>query len=589
MTTTPRGATELVASQAVPETTVNQQIRHTEAGACHFIVADNDLTAPPGSCADGASYIIAATATGAWAGKEKQIATALGTNASGGWTYHAPAEGFTAYIQDEDARHLYDGSAWVADTTGGSFTTATTTEVLTGTDSAKAVTPDSLAAIWEQGADVASAGTTSLGEGGYFNITGTTTITDIDFATDKAGRKAWVKFAGALTLTHNASTLILPTGANITTAAGDTACFVSEGSDVIRCVAYQRASGSALVDATGGSGGASASYATGVPGVIAVSGTTSGAPGTGAFTPNAAVSGSRAWSTVFTGWTGLVRFDDGSSWEYSFCYWNGTTLSRASTQMFDSSSGSPISLTSAATATLICDINQFLDSSFAGPVRGSVMRSNSATFDDIGCTWTNVQSPTAAALATTNYLTGQPRVTYTSATTANASNGRTPSQAYLLASSTAGIGGGLMSFKLGWTQLPTAPRLFLGGSTGSLSGATEPSALVESYVLCAADSTDTNLQFMVNNNSGSGTKTDTGIAWVINAWYHYAMWNYPGSLEWHQLLVREDTGAIYYRKTSTDVPPTATGLQPFIRGFLTASTGTAIIMDLGEVKLKAGR
>lgn len=136
---------------------------------------------------------------------------------------------------------------------GSVFTPASTTEQLTGTDSAKGSTPDSVAALWEQGADVASTGTTSLGEGGYFNITGTTTITDIDFATDKAGRKAWVKFAGVLTLTHNASTLILPTGASITTAAGDTACFVSEGSDVVRCVAYNRASGAALV---GGSSGA---------------------------------------------------------------------------------------------------------------------------------------------------------------------------------------------------------------------------------------------------------------------------------------------------------------------------------------------
>jgi hypothetical protein len=134
---------------------------------------------------------------------------------------------------------------------GGSFTAASTTEQLTGTDSAKGSTSDSVAALWEQGSDVASSGTISIGEGGYFNITGTTTITDIDFATDKAGRKAWVKFAGILTLTHNGSTLILPTGANITTAAGDTACFVSEGSDAVRCVSYNRASGAAVAGGGG--------------------------------------------------------------------------------------------------------------------------------------------------------------------------------------------------------------------------------------------------------------------------------------------------------------------------------------------------
>lgn len=136
----------------------------------------------------------------------------------------------------------------------GGSTTASTTEVLTGTDAAKSVTPAALAALWTQGTDVASAATVSLGEGGYFKITGTTTITDIDFATDKAGRVGWVQFSGALTLTHNASTLILPGGANITTAAGDVACFISEGSDVVRCAVYTKANGQAVVGGSGSSG-----------------------------------------------------------------------------------------------------------------------------------------------------------------------------------------------------------------------------------------------------------------------------------------------------------------------------------------------
>lgn len=253
MTTTPRGAPELVSAQALPESTVNEQIRRTEGGAGRYPIADR-VTAPPGSCADGAQYIIIATATGAFATKEGQIAQAVGTNAASGWNYRVLGtidEGILAYVQDEDVDYKWSGSAWASVSSGTTY--ASTTEQLTGAETAKASNPDTVAALWEQGSDVASSGTISIGEGGYFNVTGTTTITDIDFATDKAGRKAWVKFAGILTLTHNASTLILPTGANITTAAGDTACFVSEGSDVIRCVAYNRASGAPL--AGGGAGG----------------------------------------------------------------------------------------------------------------------------------------------------------------------------------------------------------------------------------------------------------------------------------------------------------------------------------------------
>jgi hypothetical protein len=55
-----------------------------------------------------------------------------------------------------------------------------------------------------------------------------------------------------------------------------------------------------------------------------IKGATSGAPGTGAFTPNAAASGFRAWSLVPTGWIGLVRYEDGTSWELTYSYWNGS-------------------------------------------------------------------------------------------------------------------------------------------------------------------------------------------------------------------------------------------------------------------------
>lgn len=134
---------------------------------------------------------------------------------------------------------------------GSTLAAASTTEVLTGTDTAKTVTCDALAALWEEGSDVASAGTISLGEGGFFDITGTTTITDIDFATTKAGRWAWCRFTGALTLTHNATTLILPTSANIVTAADDTALFVSEGGDNVRCYVYFRKTGASLSSASG--------------------------------------------------------------------------------------------------------------------------------------------------------------------------------------------------------------------------------------------------------------------------------------------------------------------------------------------------
>ena len=95
-------------------------------------------------------------------------------------------------------------------------------------------------------ADIASGSTTDIGavEGNYVNITGTTTITAL--GTVQAGTQRWVQFDGILTLTHNGTSLILPTSANITTAAGDTALFISLGSGNWICAAYLRADGSAL-------------------------------------------------------------------------------------------------------------------------------------------------------------------------------------------------------------------------------------------------------------------------------------------------------------------------------------------------------
>lgn len=74
-------------------------------------VLDKDLTTPPGSPADGAAYIVAATATGAWAGKEKHIAVWLDSVSA--WTFIAPAEGLLSFVSDESKYYTYSSGTWV--------------------------------------------------------------------------------------------------------------------------------------------------------------------------------------------------------------------------------------------------------------------------------------------------------------------------------------------------------------------------------------------------------------------------------------------------------------------------------------------
>jgi hypothetical protein len=99
-----------------------------------------------------------------------------------------------------------------------------------------------------QEATVASAATADIGAAAsmYVQITGTATISS--FGINYNGPR-FVRFAAAVTLTHNATTLILPGAANITTAAGDTALVVPNGNAASgwRVAAYTRA---ALVPGT---------------------------------------------------------------------------------------------------------------------------------------------------------------------------------------------------------------------------------------------------------------------------------------------------------------------------------------------------
>lgn len=85
---------------------------------------------------------------------------------------------------------------------------------------------------------LASAATVNVGAAGSntVNISGTTTITSL--GTAAAGVTRRLVFAGALTLTHNATSLILPGGANISVTAGVVAEFLSLGSGNWRCISY---------------------------------------------------------------------------------------------------------------------------------------------------------------------------------------------------------------------------------------------------------------------------------------------------------------------------------------------------------------
>ncbi|HEY5630492.1 MAG TPA: hypothetical protein VIR31_00050, partial [Nitrososphaeraceae archaeon] len=95
--------------------------------------------------------------------------------------------------------------------------------------------------------NVESASTCTIGTylaGDTVHITGNTTINSFGVSTNGTIRN--VVFDGVIILTHNNTSLILPTGVNITTAIGDTATFICENgaSGYWRCISYQSKNGS---------------------------------------------------------------------------------------------------------------------------------------------------------------------------------------------------------------------------------------------------------------------------------------------------------------------------------------------------------
>ena len=93
-------------------------------------------------------------------------------------------------------------------------------------------------------ASLASGATVNLGAAstpqGSVDITGTTTITSFGSSANLTiGQLFFIRFSGALTLTYNAGSLIIPGAANLSVSAGDCIVVRYEGSGNWRVLAYQ--------------------------------------------------------------------------------------------------------------------------------------------------------------------------------------------------------------------------------------------------------------------------------------------------------------------------------------------------------------
>ncbi|HMT45528.1 MAG TPA: DUF2793 domain-containing protein [Novosphingobium sp.] len=97
----------IAASQAQKHVTHNEALRLLD-GIVQMSVKDRHLAAPPGSPAEGVRYIVAGSASGAWAGWTGSVAMWV----DGAWYRMIPRIGWFCWIEDESLAVVWTGSAW---------------------------------------------------------------------------------------------------------------------------------------------------------------------------------------------------------------------------------------------------------------------------------------------------------------------------------------------------------------------------------------------------------------------------------------------------------------------------------------------
>jgi hypothetical protein len=106
MTTPILGLDEWEASQAQPNVTINTDLRWLECFIARSAL-DDALTAPPGSPADGDTYIVADGATGDWAGHDAKIALYMST----AWVFKFAPVGHVWYVVDSGLEVRFVGGS----------------------------------------------------------------------------------------------------------------------------------------------------------------------------------------------------------------------------------------------------------------------------------------------------------------------------------------------------------------------------------------------------------------------------------------------------------------------------------------------
>lgn len=94
-------------AQAQKHVTVNEALVRID-GLVQLVLVSRFATTPPAVVVDGIAYAVPSGAVNDWSGHSGEVA--IGVN--GGWAFVTPKAGWRAWIGDEGAPAVHDGTAW---------------------------------------------------------------------------------------------------------------------------------------------------------------------------------------------------------------------------------------------------------------------------------------------------------------------------------------------------------------------------------------------------------------------------------------------------------------------------------------------
>lgn len=249
---TPADATQVMANYNALVTCFTQA---ASAGANNDITSLTGLSTPITPPSGGSSIFIGGTSGGTANAQTVTSTTPTGFGLTAGYRVTFTA-GFTntgamtLNVNSQGATNVFRMSpSGPQALTGGEVVAGNVVEVIYDGTRFELVSQHTQFGGFGTQTSSAATATTDLGLFGTHNalLTGTTGITSFGSSASTTFPVYNLKFSGALTITYNATSMILPGTANITTAANDTATALYLGSGNWQITNYSKASGAAVL------------------------------------------------------------------------------------------------------------------------------------------------------------------------------------------------------------------------------------------------------------------------------------------------------------------------------------------------------